>query len=140
MIDELVAQLIGATGRNILFAVAWVENRRIFQARIEHYTVTSAAPFEVQDTHLSRCDKPSLPLWLYQLPPSYTPAMLVLGVIFPDTDPADIWGIFTPHLHEVSTLRYERRLLHDGSNDWYYLDFEKPVQHHYYGIGWSYDS
>lgn len=138
MIDELATQLL-SDQRCGLFVCAWVRQRCIYQAVIEHETRTAATPEDVEAVLKNRDNDPSLPLWVYRLPPHYTPTTLMMGVMFKDEDPKDIWAISAEDLHNVSTYRAkDYRVLHDRPLDWYFIEYRQPVQNRYYGVGWAY--
>ena len=93
---------------------------------------------DVEKILKNRDNEPSLPLWLYRLPPHYTPTVLVMGVVFRDEEPREIWAISAEDLHTVSTYRAKDYRVLQDDGPWYFIEYKQPVQNHYYGIGWVY--
>lgn len=137
MIKEVATQLARGAQKGRLFVAGWVADRRLSQGRVEFTEETPYTPLAIQTNFKNISEHRSLPLFIYRLPPAHTPSELVIGLFFQDDQPRQIWGIHTPDLWEVPSLRYERRLLHEDGDNYYYIEYAAPTQNYYYGLGWE---
>ena len=135
MVEEVALQLARDRQKGRLFVTGWVAERRLFQGRVEFLEETPTTPTDLVTNYSNVSRHRSIPLFVYRLPSLYKPDQLVVGVFFRDEQPKDIWALQTPHLWEVSSLRYERELLRD--DNCYYIEYVDPSPSYYYGLGWE---
>lgn len=144
MIEDLATRLLANKGSDHVWVAAFFENRRLDFAKVDYDRNAPGLRGDVEREFKNQAPGPSLPFWLYKLPPGYSPARMSIVVRIRDEQPQEVWSIVTPDIFAINAEKSTHRVYHwpgdDLVKDAYLLEIDYPSPEMYYGVGWLYET